>query len=69
MAFYTMIGVSVVSLIVAFGVYWLMSNITFKRQPERYTYKTDEAGNEYVQDNMEASKGKILPKDEPDAKA
>jgi hypothetical protein len=43
MAFYTMI--------VGAGVYWTMSNITFKRQPVRYTYKADEAGNEYVQDN------------------
>ena len=63
MAFYTMIGFVVVASIVAAGVYWVVSNITFKRQPERYTYKTDEAGNEYVQDNSVASK------DEPDAKA
>ena len=51
MAFYTMIGFVVVAAIVAAGVYWVVSNITFKRQPEPYTYKTDEAGNEYVQDN------------------
>lgn len=51
MAFYTIIGLIVVAAILGVGVYWLMSNITFKRQPERYTYKTDEAGNEYVQDN------------------
>ena len=51
MAFYTMIGSGVVAAIVAAGVYWIVSNITFKRQPERYVYKTDEAGNEYVQDN------------------
>ena len=63
MAFYTMIGFVVVAAIIAVGVYWLMSNITFKRQPERYTYKTDEAGNEYVQDNS------VTSKDEPDAKA
>ena len=63
MAFYTMIGFVVVAAIVAAGVYWVTLNITFKRQPERYTYKTDEAGNEYVQDNSVASK------DEPDAKA
>lgn len=63
MAFYTMIGFVVVAAIIAAGVYWVTSNITFKRQPERYAYKTDEAGNEYVQDNSVASK------DEPDAKA
>lgn len=51
MAFYTLIGLLVVAAILGAGVYWLMSNITLKRQPERYEYKTDEAGNEYVQYN------------------
>ena len=63
MAFYTMIGLTVVAFILGAGVYWLLSNVTFKRQSARYTYKTDEAGNEYVQDNSATSK------DEPDAKA
>ena len=64
MAFYTMIGFVVVAAIIAVGVYWVVSNITFKRQPERYTYKTDvETGTEYVQDNSVASK------DKTDAKA
>ena len=63
MAFYTMIGFVAVAGVLAAGAYWVMTNITFKRQPERYAYKTDEAGNEYVQDNSVASK------DEPDAKA
>lgn len=61
MAIYAMLGMIVVAAVIGFGVYWLVSNVTFKRQPERYTYQTDEAGNEYVQDN---SKG-----DEPNAKA
>jgi hypothetical protein len=61
MAIYAMLGMVVVAAMIGFGVYWLVSNVTFKRQPERYTYQTDEAGNEYVQDN---SKG-----DEPNAKA
>lgn len=56
MAFYTMIGLIVVAFILGAGVYWLLSNVTFKRHPERYTYKTDEAGNEYVQDNSLKSK-------------
>ena len=63
MAFYTMIGLIVVANILGVGVYWVLSNITFKRQPERYTYKTDEAGNEYVQDDS------LKSKVEPDAKA
>lgn len=51
MAFYTIIGLIVVAAILGVGVYWVVTNLSFKRQPERYTYKTDEAGNEYVQDN------------------
>jgi len=58
-----MIGLTVVAFILGAGVYWLLSNVTFKRQPERYTYKTDEAGNEYVQDDS------LKSKVEPDAKA
>jgi len=58
MAFYTMIGLIVVAVILGVGVYWVLSNITFKRQSERYEYKTDEAGNEYVQDNSLKSKDK-----------
>ena len=56
MAFYTLIGLLVVAAILGVGVYWLLSNVTFKRQSERYTYMTDES----VRDNS---------KDEPDAKA
>ena len=63
MAFYTMIGFVAVAGVVAAGVYWVTTNITFKRQPERYTYKTDAAGNEYVQDNS------LKSKDKSDAKA
>ena len=51
MAFYTMIGLIVVAAILGAGVYWIMSNVTFKRQSVRFTYMKDEAGNEYVQDD------------------
>jgi hypothetical protein len=63
MAFYTMIGFIAVAAVIGVGVYWVVSNITFKRQPERYTYMKDEAGNEYVRDNT------VTTKDEPDGKA
>lgn len=65
MAFYTMIGLIVVASILAAGVYWVLSNVTFKRQPDRYTYMTDEAGNAYVRDNTDT---KEQP-DAPDGKA
>jgi cytoskeletal protein RodZ len=51
MAFYTMIGLTVVAAIIGVGVFWIVSNVTFKRQPERFTYTKDESGNEYAQDN------------------
>jgi high-affinity Fe2+/Pb2+ permease len=51
MAFYTLIGLLAVAAVLAAGVYWVIANISFKRQPERYTYMKDEADNEYVQDN------------------
>jgi hypothetical protein len=57
-----MIGFIMVSVVLAAGVYWLMSNITFRRQSDRYTYMRDEAGNEYIRDNVDT-------KDETDEKA
>jgi hypothetical protein len=63
MAFYTMIGFIAIAAVIGAGAYWVVSNITFKRQPERYTYTKDESGNEYVRDNT------VTTKDEPDAKA
>lgn len=53
MAFYTMIGVIVVAGVLAAGVYWVLSNVTFKRQPKRYTYSKDADGNEVVKDNRD----------------
>ncbi len=63
MAFYTMIGFIAVAAVIGVGVYWVVSNVTFKRQTERFTYTKDEAGNEYVRDNT------VTAKDEPDAKS
>ena len=64
MAIYAMLGMAAVAAIFAAGATWIVRNVSFKpMKSERYTYKTDEAGNEYVQDNSVASK------DEPDAKA
>jgi hypothetical protein len=60
MAFYTMIGFIVVAAVIGVGTYWVVSNITFKRQPERFTYTKDEDGNEYVRDNT------VTTKDKPD---
>jgi hypothetical protein len=60
MAFYTMIGFIVVAAVIGVGAYWVVSNITFKRQPERFTYTKDEDGNEYVRDNT------VTTKDKPD---
>jgi hypothetical protein len=54
MAFYTMIGFIVIAAIIAAGVYWVVTHISFMKQVERfdrYTYMKDEAENEYVRDN------------------
>lgn len=57
------IGVIVIATVLAVGVFWLLSNVTFKRTPQRYTYKIDEEGNAVVTDGN----GRILPKDSTDA--
>ena len=58
MAAYTLIGFLVVAAAIAVGVYWVITNLSFKRQPERYTYMTDAVdGTDYVRDNT---------KDKPD---
>lgn len=62
MIIYT-IGILVIATVLAVGIFWLFSNITFTRTPARYTYKIDEEGNAVVVD----INGKILPKDSTDA--
>ena len=57
------IGVIVIATVLAVGVFWLFSNVTFKRTPQRYTYKIDEEGNAVIIDEN----GRILPKDSTDA--
>jgi hypothetical protein len=51
MAIYAMLGMAAVAAIFAAGATWIVSNVSFKPMKPRYEYKTDEAGNEYVQDN------------------
>lgn len=50
---FAMIGYVVVAAALGAGVYWIATNITFKRQDERYTYTQDENGNEVVKDNSD----------------
>ena len=57
------IGVLVIATVLAVGIFWLFSNVTFKRTPQRYVYKIDEEGNAVVTDEN----GRILPKDSTDA--
>ena len=57
------IGVLVIATVLAVGIFWLFSNVTFKRIPQRYVYKIDEEGNAVVTDEN----GRILPKDSIDA--
>lgn len=57
------IGVLVIAAVLAAGTFWLFSNVTFKRTPQRYTYTVDEEGNAVRIDGN----GKILPKDSTNA--
>lgn len=54
MMIYALLGILTVTAIIVAGVYWLVTNITFKDVKPRYEYKTDEKGNEYVKDNSDA---------------
>ena len=36
-----LIGLLVMGSILGFGIYWLLTNITFKQVPEKYTYEGD----------------------------
>ena len=51
MAIYAMLGMAVVAAIFAAGATWIVRSVSFKPMKPRYEYKTDEAGNESVQDN------------------
>lgn len=37
----SLIGLLVMGSILGFGIYWLLTNITFKQVPEKYTYEGD----------------------------
>lgn len=54
MFLYTIVGLFVIVAILAAGVFWLFSNVTFKRTPQRYTYMVDEEGNAVVKDTTDA---------------
>lgn len=60
---YSIVGILVIGMILAVGIFWIFSNVTFKKVPQRYTYTLDEEGNAVVTD----VNGKILPKDTTDA--
>lgn len=51
MAIYALLGMAAVAAIFAAGATWIVRSVSFKPMKPRYEYKTDEAGNEYVQDN------------------
>lgn len=53
MAVLDLLGAMVVGGVVVAGLMWLYTNVTFKRQPEPYTYLKDKDGNEYVKDNTD----------------
>ena len=50
---FALLGALVIAAIVGAGVYWILTNISFKTTPTRYTYEKDENGNEKVKDHSE----------------
>lgn len=54
MFLYTIVGLFVIVAILAAGVFWLFSNVTLKRTPERYTYTVDKEGNAVIKDVTDA---------------
>jgi hypothetical protein len=44
----SLLGLLVLAVVIGFGVYFLLSNLTIKS----YTYEKDEAGDEVVKDNQ-----------------
>jgi hypothetical protein len=53
MAAFAVLGLLTIGVIFAFGVYWVITNVTLRQEPDRYTYLKDEDGNEYVKDLTE----------------
>lgn len=53
---FAMVGYLVIAAALAAGIYWIVTNITFKQQTERYTYTKDEDGNDVVKDHTGGDK-------------
>ena len=47
------VGLSVISFILGAGVFYILTNVTLRRAPDRYTYTTDADGNDVVKDNSD----------------
>lgn len=50
---FALLGALLIAAVVGAGVYWIITNISFKSTPPRYTYEKDENGNEKVKDHSE----------------
>ena len=50
---FALIGYLVMSAVLGFGIYYLFTNVTFKNQKEKYSYRTDEHENDGVKDHTD----------------
>lgn len=48
-----LIGLIVMGSILGFGIYWLLTNITFKQTPKQYTYEGNEANDNTTENEKE----------------
>jgi hypothetical protein len=60
MTFATVIGLIVIYAVMVTGVYWILTNITFNRPPEPYTYERKD--HEVKRDKNKTNRGRNVPK-------
>jgi len=48
-----LIGLLVMGSILGFGIYWLLTNVTFKQTPEQYTYDGNKVNDHTIENEKE----------------
>ena len=48
-----LVGLLVMGSILGFGIYWLLTNVTFKQTPEQYTYEGDKVNDNTTENEKE----------------
>lgn len=51
---FAFLGLTLIAVIFAIGVFQVFRHVTWRSTPDRYTYRTDKEGNESVKDHSDA---------------